>query len=270
MPETGNNSVPEACLFMTESIDFNTLTSLSDTLSIRLSTDGFSFSISDAAKKTTTFNYPAHEDLPLTANLKRALHEMKWPHGTFQHVNILMTDERFTLVPLDLFNCNMVEELFHYNFPKKDNEQLSYNMVKQAGIVVLFGIDKTAYHFLQKQYPNANFYSHATSLIEYISRKNKQALSNRKRMYVYMHKGMLDVFCYNNDTLSFANSYKCNNRLDSIYYILYIWHTISFKQKEDELFLLGDMPEKEGILAELQKFISQVSIIDHTEYIDLQ
>ena len=96
------------------------------TLSIRLSTDGFSFSI---------YN-PIHDDslsiiekeiepsLSLTANLKAVFHESDFLSHPYKRVNIMMAGKRFTIVPLELFEEEQAELLFYHNHQKRENEMV--------------------------------------------------------------------------------------------------------------------------------------------------
>ena len=113
-----------------ETIDFGK--SEQYTLSIRLSTDGFSFSI---------YN-PIHDDsfsviekeidtsLSLTANLKAVFHESDFLGHSYKRVNILMADKRFTLIPLELFEDDQSEMIFYHNHTPKENETVKYNILK--------------------------------------------------------------------------------------------------------------------------------------------
>ena len=141
------------------------------TLSIRLSTDGFSFSI---------YN-PIHDDslsiiekeidtsLSLTANLKAVFHESDFLNHPYKRVNIMMASKRFTIAPLDLFEEGQAELLFYHNHQKRENETVLYNILRKNNIAVIFGIDKSAQTFLNEQYPEARFYSQSTPFIDYFS-----------------------------------------------------------------------------------------------------
>ena len=130
------------------------------TLSIRLSTDGFSFSI---------YN-PIHDDslsiiekeidtsLSLTANLKAVFHESDFLNHPYKRVNIMMASKRFTIAPLDLFEEGQAELLFYHNHQKRENETVLYNILRKNNVAVIFGIDKSAQTFLNEQYPEARFY----------------------------------------------------------------------------------------------------------------
>ena len=75
------------------------------TLSIRLSTDGFSFSIYNPIhdNSQSLFEKEVDTSLSLTANLKNVFHESDFLSYSYKRVNIMMANKRFTMIPLE--NC---------------------------------------------------------------------------------------------------------------------------------------------------------------------
>ena len=89
-------------------------------LSIRLSADGFSFSIHHPQNEDVSYtSYAVNSSYSMTANVKKMLATMEELGHSYQAVNILIDTPRFTLVPFDLFEDEQTEEFFHLNFPKK-------------------------------------------------------------------------------------------------------------------------------------------------------
>lgn len=240
------------------------------TLSIRLSTDGFSFSVFNPMGdgELSFFDREVDEGLSLTANLKQTFREVEWLSRSYRRVNILMADKRFAFIPLEFFEDEQAEIVFYHNHPKRENELVQYNILHKNNIVVLFGMDKSACTFLREQYPDAKFYSQASSFIEFFSMKSR--LGNCRKMYVHLRKDAIDVYGYERGRLLLANSFACKETADRIYYLLYIWKQLGFEQERDELHLTGALHDKEQLLPELRKFIRQVFIMNPATNLDLQ
>ena len=252
---------------MTETPDFSK--SEQYTLSIRLSADGFSFSVLNPLEDDAPWieNHEIDESLSLTANLKRTYREVEWLSLPYRRVNVLSAGKRFTFIPLDFFEDEQAELVFYHNHPPRENEQVLYNILHASNVVILFGIDKTAYDFLQEKHLQARFYSQAAPLIEYFSSKSR--LGNSRKMYVQLRKEAADVYCDERNQLLLANTYPCAVTADRIYYLLYIWKQLEFDQERDELHLSGFLDEKELLLSELRKYIRQVFIMNPVQDIDL-
>ncbi len=253
---------------MIETIDYSK--SEQYTLSIRLSTDGFSFSIYNPIHDSTLsfFEKEIDTSLSLTANLKQAFRELEFLNHEYKRVNILVTGKRFTLVPLELFEDDQTEILFHYNHPYRENETIQYNILKTHNLVVIFGIDRSAYSFLNEQYPHARFYSQVSPLTEYFAVKSR--LGNSKKLYASLRSGAIDLYCYEKGHLLLVNSFECKQTEDRVYYLLYVWKQLEFDQERDELHLTGLLTDKEALVKELRKFILQVFIMNPETNIDMQ
>ena len=135
---------------MIETTDFNK--SEQYTLSIRLSTDGFSFSVFNPLGdgEFSYYDREVDESLSLTANLKQTFRELEWLKRPFRRVNVLMADKRFTFIPLEFFEDEQTEIIFYHNHPKRENETVQYNILHKNNTVVLFGMDKSACSFLTR------------------------------------------------------------------------------------------------------------------------
>lgn len=240
------------------------------TLSIRLSTDGFSFSIYNPIQdhSLSLIEKEVDASLSITANLKSIFHELDFLNCSYKRVNIMMASKRFTMVPLELFEEEQAELLFYHNHRKRENETVLYNLLKKNSAVILFSIDKSTFAFLNEQFPEACFYSQSTPLIEYFSVKSK--LGNSRKMYASLHNDAIDIYCFEKGHLLLANSFECTHTEDRIYYLLYVWKQLEFSQERDELHLTGTLPDKESLMKELRKFILQVFITNPATNIDMQ
>ena len=253
---------------MIETTDFSK--SEQYTLSIRLSTDGFSFSVFNPLGdgELSFYDRKVDESLSLTANLKQTFREVEWLSHSFRRVNVLMADKRFTFIPLEFFEDEQAEAVFYHNHPKQNNELVQYNILQKNNIVVLFSVDKSVCSFLCEQYPDVRFYSQASPFIEFFATKSR--LGNNRKMYVHSRKEAIDIFAYERGRLQIANSFPCKETNDRIYYLLYIWKQLGLEQERDELHLTGELPDKDQLLSELRKFIRQVFIMNPATNLDLQ
>ncbi len=240
------------------------------TLSIRLSTDGFSFSVFNPLNDShpQVEYYPVDKALSLTANLKQTFRTLEWLHHAFRRVNVLIADKRFTTMPLEFFEDEQAELLFYHNHLRRENETVLYNIPTGSNVVLLFGIDKSVHNFLSEQYPNAKFYTQASPLIEYFAVKSR--LGNSRKVYAHLRHDAADIYAYERGHLLLANSFECHTTADRLYYLLYIWKQLELEQERDELHLTGELHDKEELLPELRKFIRQVFVMNPAANLDFQ
>ena len=237
-------------------------------LSIRLSTDGFSFSICNPLSDSSIYYLQKETDpsLSFAANLKQAFREIEFLCYPFKKVNIMIINKRFTLVPFELFDDEQNEAIFYYNHSEKENEEVLYNILKKSNIAVLFGIDRSIFLLIKGYYPDARFYCQTATLIEYFAVKSRPGDS--RKMYVHLNPDSIDVFCYEKGHILLINSFNCKVTEDRVYYLLYTWKQLQLDQEKDELYLTGNLRDRYNLLKELQRFILQVYIMKSTEEIN--
>ena len=113
------------------------------TLSIRLVPEAFSYLIYNPDNKENCYYQQVVTDSlqSIAANVKTFLLP-DIPKEPFEQVNVLIQTNRYTSVPLELFDEEQMETLFYQNFPKKSNEVILCNILGKSNIVVLVGLDK--------------------------------------------------------------------------------------------------------------------------------
>jgi len=206
------------------------------------------------------------ESLSFTANLKQAITELDWLSYTYQATNIVIATQRFTLIPLDFFEDEQVENIFYYNIQRLDNETVNYNILQKSNTVILYSIDKAFLSLLNDQFPTASIQVQTSPLIEYLSTQNRQA--RNRQMLCFITEENITITAMERRNLLDCNIFSCNCMADRLYYILHIWKQLGFDQQKDEL-LLADATADPELKSELARFIQQVTEVPNAAYLDL-
>ena len=230
------------------------------TLSIRLSADGFSFSVHHPSLTEECFHasFPINPSYSLTANIKEMMAKTDELKHTYQQTNILIDTSRFTTIPFELFEDEHTEMFFYHNFPKNSHETVLCNILGKSNVALLFGMDKHAHQLLCEHFPQARIFACISPLMEHFSRKSHEG--NVRRMYMHARKNAMEVFAFDKGKLLFANTFTCQQITDQVYYLLYIWQQLGFNQEKDQLWVTGNTPQEE-LITELSKFLRQVNIL---------
>ncbi len=246
---------------MAEHIDLNH--SEQYTLSIRLSTDGFSFSIYNPFDEGSCFYHKPFSVNPqrsLSANIKTFLAEQDEFKHSYRQTNIVIDTNRFTAVPLDLYEDEQTERIFYQNLPKQSNELILCNVLGKNNMAILFSIDKLSHQLLTDQFPQARFYASVSPLAEYFYSKSK--IGNNKKIFVNLHDSHMEIIAFQRGRLLFLNTFSCAQPADKIYYLLKVWEQLAYSQEHDELQLAGSKSTYQPILETLKNYIRQVFIIN--------
>lgn len=251
-------------------IDFDH--SAQSTLSIRVDADGLAFSVFNplAEKDSTPMceDWPVDESLPLAANLRRAFEEKEELSRSYRRVNVLVATHRFTLMPLELFEDELSEEVLYFNHPRRPHEEVGYNILHSNNLVVLFGMDRSVSSFLRERHPEVHLYAQVSPLLDLFAKKSH--LGNTRKMYVHVRREYMDVFCYEQGHLLLGNSYACTEDENRLYYLLYVWNTLGFDQQRDEVHLCGRVGAGDAWVGELKQFVRQVCVMAPVGGMDFQ
>ncbi len=239
-------------------------------LIIRLSTEEFAFTITRGKEEKPDRPYSCYavdETRSLTANLKRFVREKEWKARTFGEVKVVMANNRFTLMPLELFEDEQAELLFYHNLSPMENEEVKYNILPGSNVVVLFGIDRSAARFLNEQWGPVRFYSQAAPLIEHLATMNRQ--QNRQRLFVNLHTNLMEVYAFERGKLLMGNAQECSYTTDRLYYLLSLWKQLQLDPMEEQITLCGNSREVSQLVQLLRRYIRHVETMPEAEYPDL-
>ena len=73
------------------------------------------------------------------------------------------------------------------------------------------------------------------------------------------------MFSFQQNRFRFANTYETENAQDALYYLLYIWKLTGLDTQQDELLLIGDMPQAELLTDELAKYLRFSRVVEQAD-----
>ena len=245
-------------------IDFNKTRQY--TLSIRLSTDGFCFSVHNPSV-SGEYAYQPYAIDPMksvVANLKTAVTEVEMLRHHYGTVNVIVPDAPYTLVPGEYFAESCLRDIYMQNFPSTTKDTLvMHNVVADEQIVVLFGIDQKVYQFLAERYPKVRVCSHVTPLIEL--GMEKSAASPHRYFVAHLHGRQFDVLCFAGELPLFVNTFEHRDNANTLYFLLNCWQMLGLSQTDDTLYLAGTARGIKALVKELEKFIANVRLVRPAE-----
>ena len=256
---------------MTSNLDLNKSDQYK--LSIRLSTDGFSFAVCNYQTGNVIFsrNWAVNSRRSLAANVKSFLAENQELAGKFKHTSVLIDTLRYTTLPLEHYEDEQTEMLFYQNLPKKDNENILCNILGESNLVILFSIDKLTHQFIIDNFPEARIFVAVSPQVEELAGRCKQEQSNI--LFANLHPETTDVLCFRQGKLQTVNSYKTSTAEDRCYYIAGLWNILSYDSMADELHIVGEtklVDSVSDILKDMVKNISKTVVTEDGLAFDLQ
>jgi hypothetical protein len=77
-----------------------------------------------------------------------------------------------------------------------------------------------------------------------------------------LHSKWIDVACYSQGALQFANSFAYEQMEDILYYILYVWKQTGLDQEKDRLRIFGESVLRARVADTLHQYIQYIDLLD--------
>lgn len=245
-------------MFLPENIDL--AHSEEYNLSIRLTPDGFSFSIHSPVdpsifhfQGTTLGNKLSYID-----HIKKLIFDHGFFSQPFNSCAVTIVSHCFTLVPAIYFNKGEVNELFRFNFHQEKGNVLS-DASPGGTYHVVYNLDEEVHSFLSRNLWNPTFHHHTSRLLQLFESYKREEGCNS--CFVNFHDKCVTIICFSEESLLTANTFSGVNPHDTTYYIASVWEKLEFDQTTDRLYLSGDIEADKTVIDILKKLIRHVEIV---------
>ena len=237
-------------------------------VSIRLSPDGLSFWGYIPSEKDSFFMqaFPFDYDFPTVESLKNIVFNNPCFSFIYHSFHVICVGAKFTLTPDPVYVEKEKDRLFDYCFPHDPSLKTLVQPIQALNASIMFGIDKDVFAFLMRSLTNPLIIHSLSPLLT--SWQKKSILVFPKLMLVDIRQNAMDVLCFEQGNLLFANSYNYDTGNDIIYYILYICKQTSFNQLEDCLTISGVGDLCRNVLPVISKYVRKTDYLQQqiTDY----
>lgn len=233
------------------------------TLSIRLSTDGFSLSAYNPGLEHPFYhwNYPVKVHLSVVTNVKEMLATCEQLKHPYKQVRLFFDTVNCTPVPFELFDDEDAERLYHQTFHTDQiGETVMSDVLPDADVVLLSCLNRNVRQQIVDHFPQASFHCTAAPLTAYFAKRSH--LGDNRKLFVCFQKQHLTLLAFDRRKLMLLNNFSFKAVDDCVFYVLYAWKQLEYNQQQDELHLAGFIPSSEILLHRLRKYIRQVHAID--------
>ena len=226
-------------------------------LSIRLTPNGFSFSIQNFLVDNSFYyeNISFPSGSSYLNSLEEAIFKNELLLLPFKKTNIIIANDRFTLIPGNLYSENAKTRLYDFNMGDR-KEHLLTDKLPHTDIVNIYGLQDDIHSFLMRTFATPSFYHHLSILSEYFSLRSK--MGNSAKMICQIRDGIIDVCCFNKGQLQLLNTFPYKHVNDAAYFILNAWNNLGMDPYTDTLQLTGDISETQPLTAMLSSYLAEV------------
>lgn len=182
---------------------------------------------------------------------------------------LVMVDAQVMLAPIDDFREEEAEILYRHTFSRQGELHASaaddlvlHTVLPDLGVVAIFGVNKDLRLVCVDHFADVRFMPLAVPVWNSLFKRSVPGV--RQKLYAYFHDRKMEVFCYGQRRFKFANAFQVNHAHDALYFLLYVWRQLGLDADNDEVQLLGDMPDLAWIDQRLRLYIDKVCIIQPT------
>jgi hypothetical protein len=203
--------------------------------------------------------YTVRSGISMAANLREAFRESELLGRCYERA-VVLTDAPVLMVPVDEFREESKETLYRHAFSGAEGDVVLYNVLPALHAVAVFAVNKDFKLVVDDHFEEATFVALCSPVWNYLHQRS--FTGNRRKLYGYFHDKKLEIVGYDKNRFKFCNSYEADRYMDAVYFLLFVWKHLMMDSRKDELHLVGDVPDKDELLAEIRRFVSNVYVIN--------
>ena len=239
---------------------FDTTATREYDLSIRISADGFSFCIYNAA--ANTFLVWKHisfavQDTKQHHSQALALCEPYLAHE-YKNVSIVFTNTTNTLIPEGIVDAVSYQSVLAFNFSAIENTQhaIFTNKLGIFSMENIFAIPTETASFWTELFPQARILHTQTSLIEGLLRASKK--EEEQQVWLHVEKTNIFIAYADKGKLIISNSFQAETPTDILYMCGNLFEQFDLSQQKTPLVLSGKCTPHDELHTLLQKHIATI------------
>lgn len=230
-------------------------------VSIRLLPDGLSFSGYNARIKGSFFLTEAKWGATdsYVASFKEFFFAQPCMGWTYKQLYVVQTASPYTLVPYAFWEEKEEASLYAFNCGKARGKVLA-SECPEAQMVLLYEMEQELYDFCARSLQNPCFVHSQQAVLAFWKQKSQEQLS--RTLFVGASSQRMDVGCYEQGRLLFANAYPVSSLSDRLYYLLYLYKYLPLDVQRDAVALAGELSVVEALKKNLRTYVRQVDSLE--------
>lgn len=229
-------------------------------MTIRFTPDGFSFTQCPTSATLLLDEAPFIEVAPgpdFQSRLQAQVLERLSTTDAVPDLTCQFVSTRVILLPPDIHDLELAAQMLHATLcePEEPEEVILQPLSMPTGqqVNLCFGISRSLFLFLQRNYGELTFEHHLSTLLVEASR-----MAQGNCLVVRCDAQNLELALFRNRQLQLVNVYRTTHPENRSYYVMNTWTQEGLDQLQDYLLVLGGTNEGLQIRASLHRFIKHV------------
>lgn len=216
-------------------------------LTIRVGKNTLSFSVVDreTEKQVVYEPYVVKSGVSMAANLRQAFKDSDLLQRPYTKARVFI-DTPVLIVPVEEFHEEDLQTLYQHAFTGHNSDAILYRVQPNLNVVAVFPINKDLRMVVEDNFDDVRFTPILQPVWNYLHQRSFTGI--HRKLYAYFHDKKVDVFSFEKNRFKFFNSFQAAHAKDALYFILYVWKQLGLSQQQDELYLVGNLPDKEWLV----------------------
>lgn len=234
-------------------------------MSIQVSLGGFSFcAIDKQLREIQFFHQEAFEEPlnPVEVLQKIELLFSREPflqEGNYEEVEVLFTNELYTLVPKEYYEEKNASDFLKFNTKILRTDVISQDLIKNQQVNIYIAYSNIINFFFER-YGEFQYRHSMSVLVEALLAQSKEDLA--PCFYVHCHFRGFDLVVIENQKLLLANSFQCQTKEDFLYYLLFSAEQLDQDPEEFKLVMLGDITKDSDFYQIAYSYIRHIELLE--------
>ena len=232
-------------------------------LTIRISRDSLAFAALVA--QTETENpivyepYVMRSGISMAANLREAFKGAGLMAMGITRARV-MVDAPVLMIPVEQFDENTMTDKYYHAYLDSEQHMVLYNVLPNLNAVAVFAMNRDLKAVIDNNFEDVQYIAALTPVWRHLHQRSFSG--QHTKLYGYFHDRKVDVFAFRQNRFRFCNQFDTNHAHDALYFLLYVWQQLMLDAGQDEMHLVGDIPEREWLTGELKKFVQRAFVIN--------
>lgn len=207
--------------------------------------------------------YPVKSGMSLSANLREAFREQPYLNQGYRKARLLVTTPVVLIPREDYLDTDDFDKDTIYNnviTGHKGEEKIVMD-ISELDAVAMFTVNKDLQMVVRDNIEDVEVENVMVPVWKHLYNRYYQS-GQRRKMFAVFHDKCVDICCFEQHRLRFANAFDATHAHDSLYYMLYVWKQLGMSQGEDDLFVVGEMPHAEWLMERMKAYLKNVHVIN--------
>ncbi|MBK9358672.1 MAG: DUF3822 family protein [Bacteroidales bacterium] len=245
-------------------------------LSIRIDTDGLSFSVYShlvsryIVLESVILNKASATDAGMQGRIESGdqldnfLVKHPWLLNQFRHTAFIYTSMVYTLIPHALYDPAKKADYLNYVHKSDDSVVLYDHFLNSAEAWVVYALPGSAGMIPDKHFNGASVMHHVGAVIEtLLPRFRHNEIQNP--VFVNVRKGSFDIIVLKEGKLRYCNSFNWKVNEDLVYYLVFVLDQLALNPENVPVMLLGLVEQTSSLYELLQRYIRRIDFLYSAE-----